>query len=231
VGWANVLSTVLTALGLIMSIGDKLGALSIKDNENLASMADGLTRQALRQDSALLAQLLGTDSLDNRPSRGTFQVGALHGRMRAKGKRSKPVIKEFGNIVDFYLKETKRRLLILGRPGSGKTALAVLLTVGLLQRRVVDQPSDPKTIKIACLLSLPSWDPASDTLIEWVAGQIADRFRIARKIAVRLLKDGWILPVLDGLDEMDLQNESVPRRTVAPYQGLMITSPALQIVR
>jgi hypothetical protein len=58
VGWANVLSTVLTALGLIMSIGDKLGALSVKDNENLASIADGLTRHALRQDSALLAQLL-----------------------------------------------------------------------------------------------------------------------------------------------------------------------------
>jgi len=69
VGWANVLSTVLTALGLIMSIGDKLGALSVKDNENLASIADGLTRHALRQDSALLAQLLGTDSLDNRPAR------------------------------------------------------------------------------------------------------------------------------------------------------------------
>lgn len=124
------------------------------------------------------------------------------------------MIREFGNIVDFYLKETKGRLLILGRPGSGKTALAVLLTVGLLQRRVADQASDPTTIKIACLLNLPSWDPASDTLAEWVAGQIADRFRIARKIATCLLKDGWILPVLDGLDEMDLQSELVPRRTV-----------------
>lgn len=216
VGWANVLSTVLTAAGLIMSISDKILSRSTQGAENLVNITDDLARQELRQDSLLLSQLLGTDSLDNRPTRGTFQVGTRHGQAKERGKRQNSEVREFEDIVDFYLKETRGRLLILGSPGAGKTALAVFLTVGLLQRRAGEQSGNSnnfKTVKVPCLLNLPSWDPNSDTLIEWAASQIADRFRIAKKTAISLLKDGWILPVLDGLDEMDMQREKTPSRT------------------
>jgi transcriptional regulator with XRE-family HTH domain len=96
----------------------------------------------------------------------------------------------------------KRQLVVLGEPGAGKTALVVLLTLSLLSD---PEPGDP----IPVLLPLSSWDPRSDHLYTWLASRLTEEYPGLGNAAVygphaakRLVAEGRVLPVLDGLDEM-----------------------------
>src|SRR5208282_5568395 len=40
-------------------------------------------------------------------------------------------------------------------------------------------------------------------LAEWISGELSDKYRVPRKIAFSWLKQGYLLPLLDGLDEVD----------------------------
>ncbi|WP_160097365.1 NACHT domain-containing protein [Kibdelosporangium aridum] len=209
VGWANILALTIGAVGVILILVDKVERSSDLSSSRIDDLAGTVAKEALRQDSLLLAHLLSTDSLDSRAARGNF----VKVRPRtSKGRPTKRVTKEFGEIVDFYITETKGRLVILGAPGTGKTVLTVLLTVGLLKRRQNGEP-------VPFLVSLPSWDPANQDFVEWLAEQIAIRFRIGRKIAARMVQDELILPVLDGLDEMD-SSETAPHRSEQAVKGI-----------
>ncbi|WP_035844082.1 NACHT and WD40 repeat domain-containing protein [Kitasatospora azatica] len=88
------------------------------------------------------------------------------------------------------------RLVVLGEPGAGKTVLALLLTLGLLGRRAPGTP-------VPVLLSVGGWDPVRRSLADWVVGTLADTYYAGRtEIPRRLLHQGLLVPVLDGLDEI-----------------------------
>ncbi len=91
----------------------------------------------------------------------------------------------------------KKRMVVLGEPGAGKTFLALTLTVGLLRRWTGSGP-------IAVFLSLSSWDPVvDDNLDEWIVRSIAGSYYGSAVQTPRtLLTARRILPVLDGLDEL-----------------------------
>jgi len=104
--------------------------------------------------------------------------------------------------------DVPKRLVVLGEPGAGKSMLAIHLTLQLVARRRADGP-------VAVLLTAAAWNPAQP-LDDWVADQlIALDHRLAKAVpgpdAVRrslardLVAAGSILPVLDGLDELDEQ--------------------------
>ncbi len=97
-------------------------------------------------------------------------------------------------IVDAFLALPRRQLVVLGGPGSGKTVLAVLFTLGLLKKR---QPGEP----VPVLLSLASWDPAARSLPEWLAARLAADYPGVPD-PLGLVNRGTVLPVLDGLDEL-----------------------------
>ncbi|MEU2718035.1 hypothetical protein [Streptomyces sp. NPDC007205] len=58
------------------------------------------------------------------------------------------------------------RLVILGEPGSGKSVLAILLTLGLLKDRA---PGGPLPV----LLPASSWDPVRESLDDWIVRTLA----------------------------------------------------------
>ncbi|MEU9020398.1 NACHT domain-containing protein [Actinomadura sp. NPDC048394] len=95
----------------------------------------------------------------------------------------------------------RRRLVILGEAGMGKTTLAVLLLRELLRSRQPDEP-------VPVLFPLSDWNPAVQPLRSWLADRITDTYPAMRAgrfgpDAVRALLDGHkILPILDGLDEI-----------------------------
>lgn len=88
------------------------------------------------------------------------------------------------------------RLVLLGEPGAGKTVLAVLLTLGLLDARRDGCP-------VPVLLSVSSWDPVCQALDDWTVDTLATAYYNGQvDIARTLLDRGLLLPVLDGLDEI-----------------------------
>jgi Predicted NTPase (NACHT family) len=212
VGWANILGLTVSAIGVVLVMIERVGALSQLSPTRITAVANNLTREALRQDSLLLAQLLSTDALDSRAAQGNFRLESPRSRQKSANKRTRFIDRNFTEIVDFYLNETRGRMVVLGPPGSGKTVLAVSLTVGLMKRYGVPVQAQERAIPIPCFFNVTSWDPTRDDLTVWLRTQVVERFRVSRKIAAHLIHDGWILPVLDGLDEMD-SPESVPHRS------------------
>jgi len=88
-------------------------------------------------------------------------------------------------------------LLILGEPGSGKTT-----TLLDLARTLLERARDDIKERVPIVLNLSSWKK-KQPLAEWIAVELSEKYRVPRKIALFWLKRGYLLPLLDGLDEME----------------------------
>ncbi|MFI7121303.1 NACHT domain-containing protein [Amycolatopsis sp. NPDC049868] len=106
-----------------------------------------------------------------------------------------------GEVAAGFRKLDRRRLVILGAPGMGKTTLALLLLRELLEHA---EPGDP----VPVLLSMSGWDPGAESLSEWLIRRLAEDYPALRATvfgpdaARSLVIQRRVLPVLDGLDEL-----------------------------
>ncbi|MHA6763935.1 NACHT domain-containing protein [Streptacidiphilus sp. PAMC 29251] len=101
----------------------------------------------------------------------------------------------FATVAEYFLDLDPRRLVITGEAGSGKTLLALELANSLLQ-----EDSGP----LAYVISLADWNPDEAAFLDWAATATADALEGVDVLAVReLIRAGRLVPVLDGLDEMD----------------------------
>jgi hypothetical protein len=124
------------------------------------------------------------------------------------GHEGEPQAGTLNTIVDDFRALPQARLAILGSAGSGKTVLALDFVQQLLQRR---QPGEVVPVRLA----LTQWNP-DVALDRWLAIQIAESYGLRRRHATRLVHNRLILPVLDGLDEMD----AAPAATSRARQAL-----------
>ncbi|MFE7661307.1 NACHT domain-containing protein [Streptomyces celluloflavus] len=115
-------------------------------------------------------------------------------------------------ILEVHRRIPSRRLVVLGRAGSGKTILTIRFVLDRLAAR--GNPADP----VPVLFSLTSWNPSTTTLRRWMTGQLErDYPRLAERRdqpglaragpggstrAAALVGNDRILPVLDGFDEI-----------------------------
>jgi hypothetical protein len=90
-----------------------------------------------------------------------------------------------------------RSLLILGAPGSGKTITLLELTRDLIQRAEPD-PSQP----IPVVFNLSSWAVKRQPLLDWLTNELRTKYRVPKRIGRSWLEKNWLLPMLDGLDEV-----------------------------
>lgn len=117
-------------------------------------------------------------------------------RMRLDGRLDGRFDEVIGQLAAGYTRVPNRRLVVIGEPGSGKTVLAILLTLGLLRVR---EPGGP----VPVLLPVSSWDPVRERLDDWIVRTVAQPYYNGRaEIPRMLLAHGLLLPVLDGLDEI-----------------------------
>ena len=136
-------------------------------------------------------QLTERDNLMDHPQH--IASGTLH----FSGKSD-----QIRGLADSFRQLRRRRLVVLGGPGAGKTTLAVQLVLELLSTRVEGEP-------IPVLFTVNNWDiTAYPRLQDWLAIQLGQNYpalrgekgevSIPRALAVR----AQVLPVLDGLDEL-----------------------------
>jgi hypothetical protein len=157
-----------------------------------------------------LAETLRGEWLDEARARGlrdakvlplSWSTGRMDGRFDDAAAR----------LADGYRSIASGRLVVLGEPGSGKSVLAILLTLGLLADREPDEP-------VPVLLAASSWDPVRDPFDEWIVHSVATGYYNGRDDVVRtLLANGLVLPVVDGLDEVpeDARRHAVRRINAA----------------
>lgn len=105
-------------------------------------------------------------------------------------------------IVEVYRSIPSRRLVVLGAAGSGKSILTMRFVLDWLGHRTSGDP-------VPVIFSLRSWDPTTVSLQNWMAdhlvrdyGGLAALAAHGRNLAGALVYAGWILPVLDGFDEI-----------------------------
>ncbi|MFI9503823.1 trypsin-like peptidase domain-containing protein [Nocardia sp. NPDC052566] len=109
---------------------------------------------------------------------------------------------EVDQLMTQFLALPRRRLVIVGQPGSGKTVLAQLLSQALL---LAPDPDEPVPI----WLTAGSWD--IDTFPEfrdWLVASLGSGFpNLARRYGAQIMRglvdNRLILPILDGLDEIE----------------------------
>ncbi|MFD9618787.1 helix-turn-helix domain-containing protein [Streptomyces virginiae] len=157
------------------------------------------------------------DLLDHRDNiRGT-PPGAAHGPLSLDGG--------LADIADVYRRVRSGRLVVLGRAGSGKTVLVLRF---VLDHLVARSDGDP----VPVVFSMGSWDPTGTTLRDWlIARLLRDHPNLGARapggatLAAALVDAGWILPVLDGFDEMATGPLAVALRELnASSLPLLLTS-------
>ncbi|MEV6727977.1 trypsin-like peptidase domain-containing protein [Streptomyces sp. NPDC051364] len=104
-------------------------------------------------------------------------------------------------IVEVYRSIPSRRLVVLGAAGAGKTILTLRFVLDWLGARTPDEP-------VPVIFSLGSWDPTTVSLRDWMCHQLVRDHGLAvpaahgGNLAGALVDTGWILPVMDGFDEI-----------------------------
>jgi len=94
-------------------------------------------------------------------------------------------------------------LLILGEPGSGKTTMLLQLTRELIARAERDEMQP-----VPVVFKLSSWAEKRPPLTKWLAEELGFYFRVRKEIATKWVKDNYVLPLLDGLDEVKLEHRA-----------------------
>jgi tetratricopeptide (TPR) repeat protein len=128
-----------------------------------------------------------------------------------------------------------RQLVVIGAAGAGKSVLAMLLTLSLLNDR---EPGDP----VPVLLPISSWDPAEEEVPDFVARRLGEEYPDLAKsagdglsLAGLLVARALVLPVLDGMDELpqSLHPQAVEEldRWTSPGRSVVVTCRTAEYAR
>ena len=134
----------------------------------------------------------------------------------------------WSDIQDVFIRIPTRKLIIVGEAGSGKTLITLQLVTGLLEARqsrsresgtilqlltrivqiinsgtgeVGHSDRGPGRLeRIPVPISVIGW-AGEKPLSDWLVSRLRTAYNVPRRRAVPLVSRGYILPVMDGLDE------------------------------
>lgn len=122
--------------------------------------------------------------------------------------------------IQTIFEESKQSLLLLGQPGMGKTTQLLLLAQALLN-------ASPQPVPV--IFTLATWRESARSLSAWMAEELRIQYQVPGSFAEKWVKNGIILPLLNGLDEVperlrqkcvDAINESIDALTLP---GIAVT--------
>jgi len=211
VGWATISALPVGCLGLAVLAFDKWrAARQVPSMQAVQDAEDRLAELVLKRETTQRARLLGTNQEDTQAISVGFYREMVRYRPAGGGAHG-----QLDTVLDYYESLDPGRFVILGKPGSGKTVLAVHLLVRILERRQAGHPRpDGQPWAVPVRFSLAAYDTTL-TLDQWITGQLEQRFTdLPEAVARELVDRRRILPVLDGLDEMD-PDQGTPQRAIA----------------
>lgn len=119
-----------------------------------------------------------------------------------RGEHGEYELGDIGQIIS-----SKHRVILLGGSGSGKTVAANLLQLELLREATSGpiRPSPSQVIShlIPLVMSLSKWTDTQLSIEGQISLELANQTGIDRDTAAAMVRDGRVMPILDGLDEMD----------------------------
>jgi len=115
-------------------------------------------------------------------------------------------------ITDVYY-EMRGELLILGDPGSGKTTTLLELARDLILMAQMDA-----TEPIPVIFNLSSWADNRKPLPAWMVDELHTKYQIPTKIAQDWVDKNQILPLLDGLDEVEQAHRNACVETINTFR-------------
>jgi transcriptional regulator with XRE-family HTH domain len=115
------------------------------------------------------------------------------------------------SILEVY-ETSERALLILGEPGAGKSTLLLHLASALVQ-----QAEQEETHPLPVILNLSSWAEHKPVLEDWMSDQLALTYDVSQKLSTQWVRNEHVLPLLDGLDEMDTASRSTCIAAINAY--------------
>jgi predicted NACHT family NTPase len=159
----------------------------------LIGYADNLADAVSRRETVLLDQLrAGPDMV----------VDDLEFRAERRLKLSAgDAIGVLADIGPYFRRQETRRMVVLGEAGAGKTVLAVRFVLDQLRYRATADAAragQPVPVRI----NASGWDGSAD-FTAWLSDQLAIDYGLNVRVARAMVDTDRILPVLDGLDEMD----------------------------
>ncbi|KUN29241.1 hypothetical protein AQJ23_00130 [Streptomyces antibioticus] len=202
---AGLLGLPLGVAGFMVAVMALRKQVEGNDAELARSWAVTLAAQVEDGESAVWRQLLGDDTrrinlaYQLYPSQARPATAPPAGRLADDGTGT-----SLPDVVSYYRATRPLRLVITGAAGAGKTVLALELLLALIDGR---QDDDPVPVRIP----LSRWDTEQQTLPDLLQLRLIEAYDWPKDLATGLVRHRMVLPVLDGLDEMDpLQPDGSP---------------------
>lgn len=109
---------------------------------------------------------------------------------------------------------TGGKLVILGATGAGKTTTLLELALVLVSRAEKD-PSLP----VPVLFELGTWKAESGVIADWLIAQLKFKYGISPAVGKQWLATQKILPLLDGLDEVETHRQNFCIQAINHFVG------------
>ncbi len=137
-----------------------------------------------------------------------------------QSRQTLPLDRKISQIFD----EMNRALLILGLPGSGKT-----ITLLQLARDLITQVEQDEGFiqPVPVVFNLSTWT-RGQSVFDWMVVELSTKYQIPKQAGRVWLEDNRLLPLLDGLDEVHLDEQAACVEVINHY-GIEFGLPGLVV--
>jgi hypothetical protein len=140
-------------------------------------------------------------------------VGSLPFEVMPNAEEVSPAMLAGGGLGDLFKVHAGVRtgpVVVLGEPGSGKSAAAILMALEALAHRArLDDAADRERVPVPVLLTPHGWNPRRQRVDEWLADRLMSDFSALHRpefgslTAKQLIREQRIALFLDGFEEID----------------------------
>ncbi len=137
----------------------------------------------------------------------SVELSELEKQFRSNEQRQYPSSNKSVEGIEI-LKDNDDHLMVLGKPGAGKTTFFKYITIEILKGKLHKQ-------KIPIFISLKEWSDSKNTILEFISKQFEDAdVKDAMQFTSQHLRKGNCVVIMDGLDEVSFSTIAEAVQTI-----------------